>query len=88
MSYYVIAQSATCTCIVGIFRSGGDTRFGMFIDAGILWGWSILFGFLAAFVWKLPVKTVYFILLSDELVKIPFCYIRYRQKKWLRNVTR
>lgn len=88
MSYYVVAQAVTCTCIVGIFRGGGDTKFGMFIDAGILWGWSILLGFLAAFVWELPVRTVYFILMSDELVKIPFCYFRYRQKKWLRNVTR
>lgn len=88
MSYYVVAQSATCTCIVGVFRGGGDTRFGMFVDAGILWGWAILLGFLAAFVWELPVKAVYFILMSDELVKIPFCYFRYRKKKWLRNVTR
>ncbi len=88
MSYYVVAQSFTCTCIVGVFRAGGDTRFGMLIDSGILWGCSIVFGFLAAFVWKLPVRAVYFILLSDELVKTPFCLIRYRQKKWLRNVTR
>lgn len=88
MSYYVVAQSVTVTCIVGIFRGGGDTRFGMVADSGSLWGCSILFGCLAAFVWKLPVKVVYFILLSDELVKLPFCYFRYRQKKWLQNVTR
>lgn len=88
MSYYVVAQSATCTCIVGVLRAGGDTKFGMFIDAGVLWGCSIFLGALAAFVWKLPVKTVYFILMSDELVKIPFCYFRYKQKKWLKNVTR
>ena len=88
MSYYVVAQSITCTCIVGVLRSGGDTKFGMIVDAGILWGCSIFLGALAAFVFKLPVKTVYFILLSDEIVKLPFCYFRYKQKKWLRNVTR
>lgn len=88
MSYYVVAQSATCTCIVGVLRAGGDTKFGMFVDAGILWGCSICLGALAAFVWKLPVQTVYFILMSDELVKIPFCYFRYKQGKWLKNVTR
>ncbi|MBO5093396.1 MAG: MATE family efflux transporter [Lachnospiraceae bacterium] len=88
MSYYVVAQSATCTCIVGVLRAGGDTKFGMFVDSGILWGCSIFLGSLAAFVWKLPVKTVYFVLMSDELVKIPFCYFRYKQGKWLKNVTR
>ena len=60
----------------------------MIVDAGILWGCSIFLGALAAFVFKLPVKTVYFILLSDEIVKLPFCYFRYKQKKWLRNITR
>lgn len=88
MSYYVVAHSINGTFIIGIFRDGGDTRFGMFLDSGILWGCSILFGFLAAFVWKLPVNAVYFMLLSDELVKFPLCCIRYRQKKWLKNVTR
>ena len=88
MSYYVVAHSINGTFIIGIFRGGGDTRFGMFLDSGILWGCSILFGFLAAFVWKLPVNAVYFMLLSDELVKFPLCCIRYRQKKWLKNVTR
>lgn len=88
MSYYVVAHSVNAIFIIGIFRSGGDTRFGMFLDSGILWGCSILFGFLAAFVWKLSVPAIYFVLLSDELVKFPLCCIRYRQKKWLRNVTR
>ncbi len=88
MSYYVVAHSINGTFIIGIFRGGGDTRFGMFLDSGILWGCSILFGFLAAFVWKLSVLAVYFVLLIDEIVKFPLCCIRYRQKKWLRNVTR
>jgi len=88
MSYYVIAQSVTCTSIVGVFRGGGDTKFGVVADSGTLWCWSILMGYLAAFVLHLPVETVYFILLSDEIIKLPMCFFRYRQKKWLKNVTR
>ena len=88
MSYYVVAHSINGVFVIGIFRGGGDTRFGMILDSGILWCCSIAFGFLAAFVWKLPVKVIYFLLLSDELVKFPLCCLRYRQKKWLRNVTR
>ncbi len=88
MSYYVVAHSINGTFVVGIFRGGGDTRFGMLLDSGILWGCSIVFGSLAAFVWRLPVNLIYFLLLSDELVKFPLCCLRYRQRKWLRNVTR
>ena len=88
MSYYVIGQSLNTVCIVGIFRAGGDTRFGLILDIATMWTGSILFGAIAAFVFKFPVEVVYFILLSDELIKIPLSLWRYRQRKWLKNVTR
>jgi len=88
MSYYVIGQALNSTWIVGIFRAGGDTRFGMILDMSTMWGGSILFGAVAAFVFHLPVVVVYVVLLSDEILKIPFCIYRYKKKKWLQNVTR
>ena len=88
MSYYVIGQALNSTFVVGIFRSGGDTRFGMILDMTTMWCCSIFLGALAAFVFKLPVTVVYIILLSDEIIKLPFCFMRYRQKKWLKDVTR
>lgn len=88
MSYYVIAQALNSTWIVGIFRSGGDTRFGLILDVASMWGGSIFLGAMSAFVWKFPIPLVFIILMSDELIKLPFCFLRYRSKKWLRNVTR
>lgn len=88
MSYYVIGQAVNTTWVVGIFRAGGDTKFGMILDMSTMWFGSILFGFLAAFVWNWSVPAVYFILLSDEIIKVPFCMWRYKQKKWLKDVTR
>lgn len=88
MSYYVVAQAINTTCIVGIFRAGGDTKFGLILDVASMWFGSILLGAIAAFVFKWPVEIVYFILLLDELIKIPISLVRYRQKKWLKNVTR
>lgn len=44
MSYFTIAQSLNCTMVVGIFRSGGDTRFGLIMDVSTMWGFSILVG--------------------------------------------
>ena len=87
MAYYVIAQTFNTTMIVGVFRAGGDTKIGLIIDVSCMWGISILLGFIAAFVLKLPVMAVYLILLSDEIFKIPISTWRYRTYKWLNNVT-
>ena len=88
MSLYVFAQAINTTLIVGVFRAGGDTKVGLYMDAGSMWGGSILWGAIAAFVFKAPVEVVYMILLADEFIKLPLSFWRYRQKKWLNNVTR
>ncbi|MDO5402779.1 MAG: MATE family efflux transporter [Eubacteriales bacterium] len=88
MSYFVIGQAYNTTMVVGIFRAGGDTKFGLLIDVGFMWCVSIAFGAIGAFVlgWSVPV--VYMILLSDEIIKLPFTTKRYLSGKWLRDVTR
>lgn len=88
MAYFVIAQAVNATMVVGIFRSGGDTRFGLFLDVGTMWGCSILLGWAAAFVFHAPVRIVYAILLCDELIKLPITVKRFVSYKWLKNVTR
>lgn len=88
MAYFVIAASLNATFIVGIFRAGGDTKIGLVLDCGGMWLAAIVPGFLAAFVFKLPVPVVYAFLTCDELVKLPFSIKRYRSYKWLRNLTR
>ncbi|MBM6750741.1 MATE family efflux transporter [Mediterraneibacter glycyrrhizinilyticus] len=88
MSYFVVGQAYNTTMVVGIFRSGGDTRFGLILDVSTMWCCSILLGFIAAFVLKLSVPVVYVILMSDEIIKIPITTWRYRKYRWLRDVTR
>lgn len=88
MSYFTFAQSINTTLVVGVFRAGGDTKFGLIIDVSTMWGGSILLGALAAFVLKWPVTIVYILLMSDEILKLPLTFWRYKSKKWLCNVTR
>lgn len=88
MSYFVICQAYNTTMIVGVFRGGGDTKFGLILDVTTMWCCSILIGALAAFVWKLPVVIVYMILMGDEVIKVPLSTWRYKQRKWLKDVTR
>ena len=74
--------------VVGICRAGGDTKFGLVLDVGIMWICSIGLGMIAAFVLKMPMPWVYIFLVSDEIIKIPFSVKRHHTYKWLKNVTR
>jgi len=88
MSYFVFFQSYNTLLVVGVFRAGGDTKFGLFLDVGFMWCIAIAAGAIAAFVFDAPPMLVYVLLLSDEVIKVPFSTLRYKQKKWLNNVTR
>lgn len=88
MSYFVLCQAYNTTMIVGIFRAGGDTKFGLFIDVTTMWGCSILLSAIAAFVFKWSVPMVYVILMSDEIIKVPLSTVRFKTYKWLNNITR
>lgn len=88
MSYFVIGQAYNTTMVVGVFRAGGDTRFGLALDVISMWCCSILLGAVAAFVLKWSVPVVYIILMSDEVLKVPFTTWRYKTRVWLKNVTR
>ena len=88
MSIYVWLQSVNTLYIVGIFRGGGDTRYGLYMEMAALWGCSVFFGAIAAFVFHLSVPAVFAVILIDEYIKLPFNIWRYRSLKWLRDVTR
>ncbi len=87
-SYYMIGKSINSTVVAGIFCAGGDTRFGLLCDAVVIWLVVVPVGAVSAFVLKLPVLTVYFLLNLDELIKLPAVYRHYRQYKWVKNLTR
>lgn len=86
--YYVLGQAMNTTLICGIFRSGGDSRWGFICDVIDMWLFSVPLGFFAAFVLNLPPLTVYFLICLDEFVKMPFIYRHYKSFKWLKNITR
>lgn len=86
--YYVMGQAVNTTIIAGIFRSGGDSKFGFICDGITMWCYAVPLGFIAAFVIKLPVMWVYFLLCTDEFVKWPWVFKHYRSGKWLNNITR
>ncbi len=86
-SYYVIGKSINSMTIGGIFPAGGDTKFGLMCDVITMWCFAVPLGSLVAFVLKLPVIVVFFVLNLDEIVKLPAVFIHYRKYKWLNNLT-
>ena len=87
-TYYIMGGAVNTSLIAGIFRAGGDTRFGLICDTIDMWCYAVPLGFFAAFVLKLPVLWVYFLLCTDDFVKWPWVIAHYRSGKWAKNITR
>ena len=85
---YMVAKAINMTTIAGIFPAGGDSKFGLICDAVTMWVFAVPAGFLAAFVFKLPVAAVFLIINLDEVVKLPAAISHYRKYGWLKNITR
>ncbi|MCH5248781.1 MAG: MATE family efflux transporter [Lachnospiraceae bacterium] len=70
----------------GIIRSGGKTKYTMWIDIIGTWGLGVPLGLLAAFVWKLPIEYVYFILSMEECVRLGISLIIFKKKTWMESI--
>ena len=86
-SYYIAGKSVNCMTIGGIFAAGGDSKFGMMCDSITLWCITVPLGCICAFILKLPVMIVYFVLNLDEIIKLPVVYKHYKKYKWIKNLT-
>ena len=72
--------------IVGVLRSGGDTISCLILDSTGVWCIGIPMAVLGGLVLKAPIYIVYAMVLSEEIYKTIFGFLRYKKKKWLRNL--
>ena len=72
--------------VVGILRSGGDTKMCLLLDCSGVWLIGVPMAFLGGLFFKFPIDIVYAMVMLEEVYKAVFGYWRYRQKKWLRNL--
>ena len=70
----------------GIIRSGGKTKYVMWIDVIGTWIFGVSLGLFTAFVLKLPIAYVYFILSQEELVRLIISLVIFRRKIWMDNL--
>ena len=87
-AYALVAPFKVLNMILGggIIRSGGRTKYVMFIDIIGTWCFGVPLGFLAAFVLKLPIPYVYFILSLEECIRFAISVGVFRRKKWMQQL--
>ncbi len=84
---YMPFRMLNCLLIVAVLRSGGDTKAALIIDVSSVWLIGIPMAVLGGLVFKLPVFVVYAMIGSEDLYKLILSFMRYKKKKWLRNIT-
>ena len=87
-AYALVAPFKVLNMIAGggIIRSGGKTNYVMFIDMIGTWGFGVPLGLLSAFVWKLPIPYVYFLLSLEECVRFAITVFILRGKRWMQSL--
>ena len=87
-AYALVAPFKVLNMIAGggIIRSGGKTNYVMFIDMIGTWVFGVPLGLLSAFVWKLPIPSVYFLLSLEECVRFAITVFILRGKRWMQSL--
>ena len=70
----------------GILRSGRRTAYVMGIDMLGTWGFGVPLGLLGAFVWRLPIASVYLLLSLEERIRFAISMAVFRRKRWMRRL--
>jgi Na+-driven multidrug efflux pump len=74
--------------IVGVLRGGGDTRFGLKIDASAVWCIGVPIGYVSGLLLRLPIAFVYpIVIFSEQLFKGVLGVKRLISRKWINNLS-
>ena len=87
LALWIFIRSQNMILIVGMLRSGGDTRYSLFLDGIIIWILGVPMAVLGGFILHLPVYWVYLMVMSEELTKCILGLRRYFSRKWIHDLT-
>ena len=73
--------------IIGVLRSGGDTKYALFLEMGCMWIVSLSLTFFAAYK-GLPIYILVGLTYTEEVVKFIFGVPRAISKKWAQNLVK
>jgi Na+-driven multidrug efflux pump len=87
-SGWVGIRNISYTAVVGIFRAGGDTKMGFFLDCVIMFVVAVPIVAALGFFTDIPfVWLVVAMYLAEDAPKTFICLWYFRSKKWIRQLT-
>ncbi len=87
VSFLLWMRVSNVVLILSAFRSGGDTRFALFLDGFIIWLVGVPAVLIGAFVFHLPIYWVYLLTWSEEFTKWALGLWRFFSRKWIHDLT-
>ena len=88
IAYALVAPFKVLNMILGggILRSGGRTKYVMYIDMIGTWCFGVPLGLVSAFVLKLTIPYVYFILSLEECIRFGISLAVFRKRRWMNRL--
>lgn len=88
LAYALVAPFKVLNMILGggILRSGGRTKYVMFIDIIGTWLFGIPLGLVGAFVFKLTIPYVYFLLSLEECIRFAISLAVFHRRRWMHRL--
>ncbi|MEG0770295.1 MAG: MATE family efflux transporter [Clostridia bacterium] len=87
-AFLLLFISPSAMFIIGILRGGGDTKFALKIELSSLWLVSIPLAAIFGLYLNFPVVIVFLLMKLDEPIKAIGCFIRTRNSKWIKDITK
>jgi putative MATE family efflux protein len=87
-SVFLVIKAVNGAFIVGVLRSGGDTRFAMVTEICTVWLFGVPCAFLFSLYAHLPVHIVILIVQFEEIIKFFILLHRYRSGKWVKDLVK
>jgi Na+-driven multidrug efflux pump len=74
--------------IVGVLRSGGDTKFSFLTELIGVWSIGVPLAFVTGLVWHLSLPAVYLLVGIEEVFKLVLTGWRMHSGRWINDLTR
>jgi Na+-driven multidrug efflux pump len=88
LSVAVIGTAYQMSCLTGIVRGGGHTRFVLYNDLIFMWGIILPASALCAFVFNQSPAVVFMCLKADQILKCAVAFFEVNSYRWIKKVAR
>lgn len=86
VSVSTILKTCNYLNIIGILRSGGDTKFTLILEGSTIWFIGVPMAFLGSYFLQLPIYLTFFLVMLEEVIKLILGSIRVKKEVWLKTL--